>query len=67
VGRLQAACGVKAVNRVFRRFGVLLVPCPPSAKMMHEHANVSECHHPARGGRTVVWMRRVAGYMDGYR
>lgn len=49
-----------AVNRLLRRLGVLLVPLPPSAKMLREHANVSECHHPSRGGNTVAWMRRVA-------
>jgi hypothetical protein len=52
-----------ALNRVLRPIGVMLVPRPPSAKMIHEHANVSECHHPARGGRTVVWMRTVANLM----
>lgn len=51
------------INRLLRRFGVLLVPCPPSAKALHEHANVSECHHPSRGGNTVRWMRRVADLM----
>jgi len=51
------------INRLLRRFGLLLVPTPPSAKMLHEHANVSETHHPSRGGNTVEWMRRVAGYM----
>jgi hypothetical protein len=55
------------LNRVLRAFGVLLVPCPPSAKMMHEHANVSESHHPSRGGRTVAWMRLVGSYMEGKR
>jgi hypothetical protein len=49
-----------AMNRLLLLFGVMLVPRPPSAKMLHEHANVSECHHPSRGGNTVRWMRRVA-------
>jgi hypothetical protein len=48
------------LNRFLRPFGAMLVPCPPSAKMLHEHANVSEVHHPSRGGNTVRWMRRVA-------
>lgn len=48
------------LNRITRRLGFLVVPLPPSAKMLHEHANVSECHHPSRGGNTVRWMRRVA-------
>lgn len=48
------------INWVLRRFGVLLVPLPPGAKSLREHANVSECHHPSRGGRTVAWMRHVA-------
>lgn len=52
-----------AVNRVLRPVGVMLVPRPPSAKMMHEHANVSGSHHPAGSGRTVVWMRTVADLM----
>ncbi len=47
------------VNALLRRFGLLLVP-KPSAKMLHEHANVSETHHPSRGGKTVAWMRQVA-------
>jgi hypothetical protein len=51
---------LKITNRLLQRFGVLLVPCPPSAKMLREHANVSETHHPSRGGRTVAWMRHVA-------
>lgn len=48
------------LNKVLRRFGVIVVPVPPSAKMLREHANVSEAHHPSRGGNTVLWMRRVA-------
>jgi hypothetical protein len=51
------------VNRILRHFGWMLVPAPPSAKMLHEHANVSECHHPSRGGNTVRWMRKVAEMM----
>ena len=54
---------MKLINRVLRPLGVMLVPMPPSATMLHEHANISECHHPSRGGRTVAWMRRVAALM----
>ena len=56
---------VRTINWITRRLGFLIVPLPPSAKMLHEHANVSEVHHPSRGGNTVRWMRRVAGYMGG--
>lgn len=49
------------INTVLRHVGLLLVP-KPSAKMLNEHANVSETHHPARGGNTVRWMRQVAEY-----
>ena len=52
------------INKVLSWFGVLLVPMPPSAKMLHEHANVSEVHHPSRGGNTVAWMRKVASYVE---
>lgn len=52
-----------ALNWVLRPMGLLVVPRPPSAKMMREHANVSECHHPSRGGNTIVWMRTVAQLM----
>lgn len=48
------------MNSLLRRFGYLIVPIPPSAKMLREHANVSETHHPAKGGNTVEWMRHVA-------
>lgn len=51
---------MKGIQRFLRRFGIMLVPVPPSAKMLHEHANVSEVHHPSRGGNTVLWMRLVA-------
>lgn len=54
---------MKVLNKVLRKFGYLVVPCPPSAKMMEEHANVSETHHPSRGGNTVKWLRLVADYM----
>lgn len=53
------------LNRALRPFGVMLVPRAPSAKMLHEHANISECHHPSRGGNTVQWLRRVATLMGG--
>jgi site-specific DNA-cytosine methylase len=49
------------LNRLLRRLGVMVVPRPPSAKMLHEHANISECHHPSpcrrrrrRGGEPAV-------------
>lgn len=51
------------MNKILKRFGWLLVRTPPSAKMMHEHANISESFHPSRGGRTVAWMRYVAEEM----
>lgn len=50
-----------AINSITRRFGFLVV-LKPSAKMLNEHANVSEVHHPSRGGETVEWMRQVAEY-----
>jgi hypothetical protein len=56
---------MKNLNRVLLRFGYVLAPSPPSATMLREHANISECHHPARGGRTVAWMRGLATIMDG--
>lgn len=54
---------MKLINKALRRLGFIVVPLPPSGKMLHEHANVSECHHPSRGGNTVKWMRRVASYV----
>lgn len=54
-----------ALNWFTRRFGFLIVPCPPSGKMLIEHANVSEAHHPSRGGNTVRWMREVAELAGG--
>lgn len=56
---------MKTINRALLRFGYVLAPAPPSAKMLREHANVSECRHPARGGRTVAWMRGLATLVDG--
>jgi hypothetical protein len=52
------------INHILRWAGLMIVPRPPSAKMLREHANVSECHHPSRGGNTVQWMRRVADRME---
>lgn len=52
---------MKIVNQILRRFGVVLVPIH-SAKMLHEYANVVECHHPARTG-AARWLRTVAGVM----
>jgi hypothetical protein len=54
---------VSLINLALRPLGIMLVRRPPSAKMIREHANVSECHHPARGGNTVRWMRAVADSM----
>lgn len=54
---------MKLLNRFLAVAGVMLVPVPPSAKMLHEHANISESFHPSRGGNTVAWMRRVASSM----
>lgn len=62
---------MRRLNKILRRFGVLLVPLPyplprgyGGGNTLREHANVSEARHPSRGGRTVEWMRRVAGYLD---
>lgn len=51
-------------NRRLVRHGLLIVRRPPSSKMLHEHANVSEAHHPAKRGNTVLWMREVADLVD---
>ncbi|WP_030024877.1 hypothetical protein [Streptomyces monomycini] len=55
---------MRLFNRVLVRFGYALVPAPPSAEALREHANVSESHHPAHGGNTVIWMRRLADLAD---
>jgi hypothetical protein len=55
---------MKTINRLLLRFGVMLAPAPPSAKMLREHANVSETHHPSRGGRTVAWLRVMADLVE---
>lgn len=52
-----------ALNWVLRPMGLLVVPRPPSAKMMREHANVSEARRLSSQGRTVAWMRTVADLM----
>lgn len=54
---------MRYANRFLLRFGWMLVPEPTSPKMLEEHANVSECHHPSRGGNTVKWMRHVSMMM----
>jgi hypothetical protein len=51
------------INWWIRPLGIILVPCPPSVQQLEEHANVSEAHHPSRGGNTVKWMRQVASMM----
>lgn len=53
------------VVRWLRRLGYVVVPAPPSTKMLRECANVAETHHPARGGNTVTWLREVADVVDG--
>jgi hypothetical protein len=55
---------MRYLNRMLRFAGMMLVPLPPTAKMLREHANVSETHHPTGGGKTVAWMRRVADLRD---
>jgi len=54
---------LRALNWILRPTGLMVIPRPPSAKMMIEHANVSEAHHPSGSGRTVAWMRIVADLM----
>jgi len=56
---------VRLINRLTRLLGFMVVPRPPSAKMLREHANTSESFHPSRGGNTVRWMRHVAELIDG--
>jgi hypothetical protein len=51
---------MRVTNKILKRLGIIVVPLPPSAKMLREHANTSESFHPSRGGNTVAWMRRVA-------
>lgn len=51
---------LRPVNRVLKPVGLVVFPSPPSAKMLHEHANVAEVHHPSQGGATVRWLRRTA-------
>lgn len=51
---------MRVVNRVLLLAGWMLVPAPPSGQSVEEMANVAEVHHPARGGRGVAWLRRVA-------
>lgn len=58
------------MNRLLRRFGFVLVPLPPSAKMLREHANVCESQHvrtDVHGGTDgcVRWMRDIASAVDG--
>lgn len=51
---------LRLINRVLWPFRLVVLPAPPSSQMLVEYANVGECHHPSRGGRTVAWMRRAA-------
>lgn len=57
---------IPRLNRLLLRwYGVLLVPAPPSAEMLHEHANICELQYPLRGNNPMVrWMRLVASYME---
>lgn len=62
---------MKLINGMLRRFGVMLVPRPPSGKMLIEHANVCESQHLAADVHGNVdgctrWMRQVAE-IAGYR
>jgi len=54
---------IRAMNWLLRPSGLMVIPRPPSAKMMIEHANVSESYHPSGNGKTVAWMRTVATLM----
>lgn len=61
---------MRLINRLARRFGYVLVPLPPSAKMLREHANVCESQHvymDVHGGTDgcLRWSRRVASIVDG--
>jgi hypothetical protein len=56
---------MRTLNLLLRRFGLLVVPVPPSAKMLREHADVAATRHPVRGGRTVEWLYRVADLVGG--
>lgn len=59
---------MKFVNRLLARVGIVILPVRRDArttgKMLQEHANISEHHHPSRGGNTVRWMRRAARWID---
>ncbi len=56
---------MRALCWLLRPLGLAVVPALPTPKMLREHANVCEVHHPSRGGRTVAWMRRVADLSTG--
>lgn len=63
---------MRALNRLCRRLGFLVVPLPPSAKMLREHANVCESQHlrgDVHGGTDgcVRWMRAVASKIEDVR
>lgn len=53
------------INRWLSNTGYVIVPIT-SGKMLTEHANTAEAHHPSRGGLTVRWMRQVASFMPYY-
>jgi hypothetical protein len=48
------------IHRLLARFGLMLVPIPPSSKLLHEYANVLETHHPSGVSRGTRWLRAVA-------
>lgn len=52
------------INRILVPLGVVLVPRPPSVKMLREHANVAEHHPIGPTSKTVAWMRLVADQME---
>jgi hypothetical protein len=56
---------LKKINYWLSNTGFIIVPIT-SGKMLEEHANVAEAHHPSRGGNTVKWMREVAKHMPYY-
>lgn len=56
---------MKLIKWWLRRRGLVIVPMPPSAKMLREQANIGEHYHPSGRGRTVLWLREVADQLDG--
>lgn len=54
---------MKAINAILGRLGIWIVPAGTTSQMLHEHANISETHHPSGGGRTVAWLRATAAWV----